>query len=99
MKMMLIKRKKRNERGRREGKKVEKEKKEGRKEERKAERGREEGREEEGKRILGWPKSLSFFHYIIWQNPEEFLANPILLNYIMCCREERWGFPFRNLVA
>ena len=100
MKMMLTKRKKGNERGGREGEKVEKEKKEGRKEERKAEREREEGREEEGNRILGWPKSLfEFFHYIIWQNPKEFLANPILLNDILCCREEGWGFPFRNLMT
>ena len=60
----------------------------------------QEGREEEGNRILGWPKSLfEFFHYIIWQNPKEFLANPILLNDIMCCREEGWGFPFRNLMT
>ena len=72
------------------------EKKEGRKEERKAERGREEGREEEGKRILGWSKSLfEFFPLHHMAKPRRIFGQPNTIK-LYNVLQRRVGIPLQK---
>lgn len=90
MKMMLIKGRKEREKRR---EKSRKRKKEGRKEERKAEREREEERKKE--KNIGLAKSLFEFSFTSYGKTKG-VANPILLNDIMCCRERGWGISLQK---